>query len=182
MADRLKTGVSVEPGPLAVDLSAIHGARSAVVHAERRPVLRVAFERIPECGAENVTASDRYRPIRRLLLESDVEFLKSLGMDWWKARAFRADRRKQYWDYVRSFELEVREALESRKACMASRGEWDFPSVLRQMRGFAVIGLKLRWAGVCHLLHAPVDVAWLVEAPIQAGWSLISAAELPAAG
>src|SRR5262249_44059571 len=134
-----------------------------------------------ECSLDYITPSERYRPIRRLLLESEVDFLQTLGMNRRKARGFRADRRKLYWAYVRSFEEELAAALESRKACMASRGEWDFPSLLRQMREFAVIRLKLRLAGVFHLLHAPVDIGRLIEAPIHAGWSLIGTAELPAA-
>ena len=179
LAERLKSGVSVEPGPLAVDLAAIQVSRSAVVSAAQTSDLGFVFESEADCEGDDFGVMERYGPICRLLSEDDIDYLRTQGTDEKKVRAFLIERRNLYRVYVSSFEQEMLAAWNARKTCMSSRGAWDIPSLLRQRHEIRMICFKLRCAAILDRLRVPVDVTRLIESSIRQGLRLIDAAEVP---
>ena len=125
--------------------------------------------------SEASTAVERYQPMKRLLSGSDAGFLRTSGLDARSIRRFRKQRRTIYWQFVDAFRTESLAAFRARKECMLRQDNCDFPALLRQRYEISVIVLKLRYAGVCHLLHAPVDTARLIAATIDTGCSFLDA-------
>jgi hypothetical protein len=114
-------------------------------------------------------SSFRYLPMRRLLSEEDEEFyVKSVGGNSSARSAFRADRRRLFYEYLsmiqadfsrlsQGLRLSIVHANEDRSEQINSllRLEWSFRTLLLQARFRA----SLHWVGV-----RPMDASELINA------------------
>lgn len=137
-------------------ISTVHSARDSRIKngfirllARKSARLRKVSPILPLIEGEESRVRERYAPMHRLLSRTDESFLEGQGLGS-AAKRLRREHRQCYFRYLANLTVEIRIGRKFGPLAMASRGNWNFPTLLSGIVITELSLLYLRWLGVRH--------------------------------